>query len=167
MYVSPWCRTAELPSFLQVMLGVGLPVALQSRVRLLPSRTTWSTGADSIKDGSECIKGYRLNKRDNKLPILTIKQQPKLTWGRTSPMCSTSLGIRLKYSIFSPNYLFHFKYEKVISLWFAESRPPYREFLICTVVQNNTHALIKVCACMGILAGNITKIIDVHHTYSG
>ena len=49
----PWCRTEEPLSLVQVILGEGLPDALQCKVKLFPSRTTWLPGADLIADVSE------------------------------------------------------------------------------------------------------------------
>lgn len=49
----PWYKTAGFPSFLQVMFGVGPPVALQWNITLLFSTTVWLEGARLIWEESE------------------------------------------------------------------------------------------------------------------
>ena len=51
--VSDVDRTLLSPSFVQVMCGCGLPVALQNKFKLLPSTTFLSDGAVTISGGTK------------------------------------------------------------------------------------------------------------------
>ena len=51
--VSDEDRTLRSPSFVHVMSGCGLPVALQNKFKLLPSTTFLSDGAVTISGGTK------------------------------------------------------------------------------------------------------------------
>lgn len=58
-------RTLELPTIVQVRIGVGLPAALHVNIRFLPSSTIF-VEEEIFNDGGTEVKGFGEKKKINK-----------------------------------------------------------------------------------------------------